>query len=300
MSSPLRTLGNHSVLLILSACLIQAQPQIEEELRLMCKVNCIVGLCEGGYLKRAEFYSGCKAFCQNGCLNGTCIGRNVCLCHGNFHLEGNTTSECLLVCGNWNECSCLEGYTKDTEICKCWEGYEETPEGCHLKTTTTTSTEESSPSYTTQLPTAAESVTSSADFLMLHHSNCSSDCLCWKELDEEGILSNSKCAKICSDDQDKPCRNLSLCSCHLPIAQMICIDSEEGDSFSKKTRYVCQVPKPKEDNVEIVTLSLAEKTSAPAWAILMASCAGVILLAVVAVLILKFYFRASRTAVEAI
>ncbi|KAH8410208.1 hypothetical protein KR009_008324, partial [Drosophila setifemur] len=267
-----------------------------------CSLNCVHGQCtqpetcscEAGYRFKNGSQHVCEAICQNGCTNGDCVAPDICLCHMGFQPEGSNpaTSVCQPVCRTAcvngrcsapDECSCLEGYTKETDsTCKplC-------SQGCAFGNCLST----------IQLPTAAESVTSSADFLMLHHSNCSSDCLCWIEFDEEGILSNSKCAKICADDQDKPCRNLSLCSCHLPSGQMICNDSEDEDSSTEETRYVCKVPKPKEVIVAVkeLTVSIQEKTSAPAWLILMATCAGIIVLAAVAVLVIKkLKYRVSR------
>ncbi|KAH8244322.1 hypothetical protein KR026_006591, partial [Drosophila bipectinata] len=285
-----------------------------------CSLKCAHGrctqpetcTCDPGYRFGNGSQHVCEPVCENGCLNGDCVAPDVCICHVGFQPSGNhsVTSVCLPVCetecvnGSCSapgQCSCLEGYIKISgsessctpncggkcefgqclapERCQCWEGYEMTKDGCQKPKETTT--EQNNPSST--------SVTS-ADFLHLQDLSCGANCSCWTEFDEEGILSTSKCARICHDEMDKPCRNLSDCHCDPKGGHLICNNSGDEDYSSEETRYVCKVPKVVPQGAEATTATKPTQKAAT-WVMVIAWCSGIIVLVAGAVAIYIFYRR---------
>ncbi|XP_017099321.2 multiple epidermal growth factor-like domains protein 11 isoform X2 [Drosophila bipectinata] len=285
-----------------------------------CSLKCAHGrctqpetcTCDPGYRFGNGSQHVCEPVCENGCLNGDCVAPDVCICHVGFQPSGNhsVTSVCLPVCetecvnGSCSapgQCSCLEGYIKISgsessctpncggkcefgqclapERCQCWEGYEMTKDGCQKPKETTT--EQNNPSST--------SVTS-ADFLHLQDLSCGANCSCWTEFDEEGILSTSNCARICHDEMDKSCRNLSDCHCDPNGGHLICNNSGDEDYSSEETRYVCKVPKVVPQGAEATTATKPTQKAAT-WVMVIAWCSGIIVLVAGAVAIYIFYRR---------
>ncbi|KAH8353777.1 hypothetical protein KR059_010801, partial [Drosophila kikkawai] len=283
-------------------CLIGHLMGPDETCEPQCSLRCINGRCtepetcscDPGYRFKNGSQHECEAICEGGCINGDCVAPDVCLCHQGYQPEDN--SSVPSVC-HPPHCSgdCGFGDCVAPEECRCWPGYERTAEGCQLQTTSTSETTESETvSDTTDATILADTTSSksSADLLQLPHWNCTGGCLCWVEYDEEGTLNTAKCAKVCVDDQDKPCLNMAHCRCDLASGQLACTDDGDEEYSSEEVRYVCKVPKPKDTRVEAMAEGrdlVKTTTSAPKWLILMGWCAGIIVIAAIAVAGTKMY-----------
>ncbi|KAH8319125.1 hypothetical protein KR067_010215 [Drosophila pandora] len=259
----------------------------DQECEPQCSLSCVHGrctqpetcTCDQGYQFGNESQHICKPICEKGCLNGDCVAPDVCLCHVGFQPEPSNhsiTSVCIPVC---ETDKCEFGDCLAPEKCQCWVGYEMTDKGCQRPTETTT----------TQINPSSTSVTS-ADFLHLQDTNCTTNCSCWTEFDEDGALSTAKCARICQDEMDKPCRDLSLCRCDPHSGDLTCNNSGDEDYSSEETRYVCKVPKVRPQEAE-AKIAMQPTQKASTWVMLIAWCSGIIVLVAGAVAIYIFYRR---------
>ncbi|XP_017056730.2 multiple epidermal growth factor-like domains protein 10 isoform X2 [Drosophila ficusphila] len=302
-----------------------------------CRLKCVHGRCtqpdvcecETGYRFREDSQHVCQAVCEAGCRNGDCVAPNICICHGGYQPNDPdpTKSICQPVCQTAcvnatcsapEECTCLAGFTRSTNTtcrphctggcesgdcvapgeCQCWQGFEKTEEGCRLQTTSTTEEPE-----TTTPETPATETTTVATADMVHYSNCSVNCLCWVEFDGQGVLSTAKCAKLCADDQDKPCLNLKSCHCDLPSGQLSCKEGEgyeDEESSGEDTRYVCKMAKTNGSKSEADPIVAQGTTPSTKWMVIAGCCAGIILGVALAAVARKYYRRTTYETDDAI
>ncbi|KAH8251424.1 hypothetical protein KR032_011447 [Drosophila birchii] len=268
-----------------------------------CSLRCINGRCtepetcscNPGYRFKDGSQHECEAICERGCRNGDCVAPEVCLCHQGYQPEGNSsvTSVCQ---PPYCSTGCGFGVCVAPEECQCLTGYELTAEGCQLMTSSTieTYTDTTDPEAYSDTTTVIDlsSTKIFADLLQRPTWNCTDECLCWVEYDEEGTLNTAKCAKVCVDDQDKPCLNMAHCRCDLESGQLACTEDGDEDYSSEETRYVCKVPKPKDTKAESIVEAiefLTTTTAAPKWMIVTGWFAGIIVIAAIAVIATRMY-----------